>query len=677
MSENFSDVSSFIWSTADLLRDQYKRSKYADVILPFTVLRRLDCVMAPTKEDVLERYAQIEGKLDKPSDLLKRAAKLEFYNTSKYDFKKLLDDPKNIKQNMNSYLNGFSDEVQEIIEKFKLRNQIEYLAEKDLLYKVVQRFADVNMGPGSISNLQMGYIFEELIRKFNEQSNENPGEHFTPREIISLMVNLLMSKDKAELSKEGKIITVYDPACGSGGMLTVADNHIKEKINPKATVKLFGQEINDETYAVCKSDMMIKGEDSENIKYGSSFSKDGLKNSTFDYILSNPPYGKDWKQDKEAIETEYEMGSAGRFEVGLPRISDGQLLFLQHMVSKMHKPESVEVTRIAIVFNGSPLFTGDAGSGESEIRRWVIENDWLEAIIALPNMLFYNTGIFTYIWVLSNKKENSRKGKIALINAVDMYRNMRKGLGDKRHEISPEQIEEITQLYLGNIPNGRVKIFDGTDFGYRKINVERPLRMNFQASDERIERLNDEKTFLNLTKSRKRDESQKNKEINEGKLLQGKIINVLHNMDGTFYTDYSEFEKVLDNSFKRTDVKLTASLKKAIRSALGERNENAEPIKNNKGDLEADPDLKDYENVPLNENIEEYFEREVLPHIPDAWINEKYSDKRDGKIGKVGYEINFNKYFYEYEPPRALTEIDSDLKEAQEEILKLLGEVTK
>lgn len=681
MSKNFRETANFIWSTADLLRDIYKRSKYADVILPFTVLRRLDCVLAPTKKDVLARYEECKDKLDDPSGLLKAASGYGFYNTSKYDFEKLLDDPSNIKQNLTDYINWFSPNIREIIDKFKLREQINYLDEKDLLYKVVQRFADnekVDLHPDSLSNHEMGYVFEELIRKFNEQSNENPGEHFTPREIIRLMVNVLMSKDKEELKKEGKIATIYDPACGTGGMLTIAKEHLLKHINKKAQVELFGQEINDETFAICKSDMLIKGENADNIKYGSCFSKDGLKSNTFDYILSNPPYGKEWKQDEDFIKDEYERGSAGRFRAGLPRINDGQLLFLQHMASKMHPPESKEITRIAIVFNGSPLFTGDSGSGESEIRRWVIENDWLEAIIALPNQLFYNTGINTYIWLLTNKKEKNRKGKIALINATDMFVKMRKSLGDKRNEISEDQILEITNLYLENIPNGRVKIFDGKEFGYRKVTIERPLRLNFRASDERISRLDEQKSFSDLAVSKKKkDAPAKLKEEEEGKKMQEDIKRILYDMEDILYTDYNKFEAVLENRFKIEGIKITDSLKNVIINALCERDETAEIVKTKKGEPEPDAELRDYENVPLNEDIYGYFEGEVKPHVPDAWINEKVRDKKDNEVGKVGYEINFNKYFYKYKPVRSLEEIREDIMALKEETEELIKEVVK
>jgi len=676
MSNNFRETANFIWSVRDLIRDAYKRHKHAEIILPFAVLRRLDCVLEPTKKDVLGKHNQYKTKLEDLSGILKKASGYNFYNTSKFDFYKLLDDPKNIKQNTFNYINGFSQNIRDIVDKFKLRDKIIDLDEKDLLYKLVQKYAEIDLHPDIISNHEMGYVFEELIRKSNELSNENPGEHFTPREIIRLMVNLLISKDKRELSKEGKIVTVYDPACGTGGMLTIAKEHIISDINKNAIVELFGQEINDETFAICKSDMLIKGENADNIKYGSSFSKDGLPNHSFDYVFSNPPFGKEWKQDQTCIVDEYERGFSGRFGAGLPRINDGQLLFLQHMISKMHS--NGEATRIAIVFNGSPLFTGDAGSGESEIRRWIIENDMLEAIVAMPDQLFYNTGIYTYVWILTNKKEAARKGTITLINATDLYVKMRKSLGAKRNEISDDQIKEITRMYFENKNHGRVKILKATEFAYRKVRIERPLKLNFQASKERIDRLDEQKAFANLAMSKKiKDKQAKLIEEEEGKLMQERIKEALYQIGDKLYKDAGEFEKILEFTFKRAGIKLDTPVKKAIFTALSERDETAEVVTNSKGEAQEDPDLRDHEHIPFEEDIYAYFEKEVLPHVPDAWINEKIRDEKDGKIGKVGYEINFNKYFFQYKPPRQLDAIDDDMNKLQKEILILLKEVTE
>lgn len=652
MNGSFSEVTNFIWSVADLIRDVYKRGKYADVILPFTVLRRIDCVLAPTKENVLKNYDEYRAKLEDLSSVLKSSSGHSFYNTSRFDFEKLLADPNNIKQNMFDYLNGFSANMGEVIDRFKLRQEIDFLAQKNLLYKVVSKFSEIDLHPDTISNHDMGYVFEELIRKFNEQNNENPGEHFTPREIIRLMVNLLMVKDKEKLGKKGIITTVYDPACGTGGMLTVAKEHILKDINPDATVELFGQEVNDETFAVSKSDMMIKGENAENIKPDSSFSKDGFYGKTFDYILSNPPFGKDWNQDKEAIIEESKRGFNGRFGAGLPRSSDGQLLFLQHMISKMHPAESGETTRIAIIHNGSPLFTGDAGSGESNIRKWIIENDWLEAIVGLPNDLFYNTGIATYIWVLSSKKEEKRKGRIQLIDATQMYVKMRKSLGSKRNELSDEHIESIVKLYDEYEDHENSKIFDNEDFGYSTITVEKPLRLNFQTSPERVARLKMQTEF------RKND-----KELEQ-------IEKALASLNQTrLYKNRDVFVKDLEDLFFTKGLSLSNGILKAILQALSERDETADICLDKNGNSEPDTELRDRENVPLKDDIQAYFDKEVRPHVPDAWI--EFSKT------KVGYEIPFTRHFYKYVPPRSLEKIDADLKKLGKEIIELLGEITE
>lgn len=668
MSQNVREIANFIWSVADeLLRDHYKRSKYSDVVYPFTVLRRLDCVLEPRHEKVQEAYQKYRKDLKDLTGVLCKASGFDFYNTSKFTFKKLLDNPGNIKENFIAYLNGYSANIQEIIEKFKFRNEIQNLHEKELLYLVIKKFSDPKVALDSLSNLEMGYVFEELIRKYNEATNENPGEHFTPREIIHLMVNVLFAKDKQKLQKANIITTVYDPACGTGGMLTVAKEEILA-LNPQAKIELFGQEINDETYAGCKADMLIKGEDPEKVKFGSSFSRDGFIGKHFDYILSNPPYGKNWKYDKEFIEAEAEKGDKGRFGAGLPGISDGQLLFLQHMISKMHIDG--HQTRIAIVFNGSPLFNGDAGEGESEIRRWVCENDWLDTIIGLPNQLFYNTGIFTYIWVLTNQKEPSRKGKVTLIDARDMYEKMGKSLGDKRNFIPDHFIQEITQLYLGNKPNSRVKVFRTTDLAYRKVQVERPLRLNFLASDERISLLDEQSAFSNLAISKKKGAKERAKEEEEGRKVQEEIKSVLKSLPKKLYTDWEVFESVIEKSMK-----LKKPIKDAIFKALLEKDETAEVVFNAEGKPLPDTDLRDHEYIPYGENIHAYFEREVKPYAPDAWINTEYRDEKDGKIGRVGYEINFNRYFYVYQPPRSLEVIDGDIKAVEKEILDMLGGV--
>ncbi|HUQ92325.1 MAG TPA: class I SAM-dependent DNA methyltransferase [Bryobacteraceae bacterium] len=537
-STNFQEISGFLWSIADgVLRDDVKRGKYPDVILPFTVLRRLDCVLAPTKEKVLKRYADLHGKLENLEGQLRRASGHSFYNVSPFDFAKLLDDPKNIAKNLRAYINGFSENMKDVIDKFKLRNAIDTLDEKGLLFLLIQKFGEVELHPDRVDNHTMGTVFEELIRRFNEQSNENPGEHFTPREVIRLMVRLLINSDTPILKQQEARRTVYDCACGSGGMLSIFKEYARSDINPKAHIHLFGQEVNDETYAVCKSDMLIKGDDrdAENIKPKSCLSEDGHPRAKFDYMLTNPPYGKDWKKEQPFLTPEEARGEAGRFAAGLPRISDGQMLFLQHLLSKM-KDVKEGGSRIAIVMNGSPLFTGDAGSGESEIRRWILESDWLETIVGLPSQLFYNTGIHTYIWVLTNRKPESRCKKVLLVNGAAVRkengkeaevfaRKMRRSLGDKRNELSEEHILELARLAQAFEEGPYSKIFDTSDFGYRKITVERPLRLNFQTTPERMERVKFQPGFMALAISKKKGKAGE-AEIEEGIAKQKEILDV-------------------------------------------------------------------------------------------------------------------------------------------------------
>ena len=680
--DNFGQIASFIWTIADLIRDTFKRGKYQDVILPLTVLRRIDCVLEPTREAVLARNEKFRRRLDNTDAQLRDASGFAFYNTSLYSFERLLQDAPNLASNLRAYINGFSDNMREVLEKFDFDNTIAKLDEAGLLFQVMERFADpkVDLHPDRVCNLQMGYIFEELIRRFNEALNENPGEHFTPREVIRLMVNLLLSQDAEALSESHIVRTVYDPCCGSGGMLTIAKEWIEQR-NPQAQVYLFGQEVNPETYAMCKSDLYIKtrdGRDAEEVKFGSTLSGDQHPGTTFDYMLANPPYGKDWSMDKDAVTAEQERGYAGRFGAGLPRKSDGQLLFLQHMLSKMKRPAKENGHRggrVAIVMNGSPLFTGDAGSGESEIRRWTLENDWLEAIIALPEQLFYNTGIATYVWILTNRKEQRRRGKVQLIDATSFWAPMRKSLGDKRREISPEHIEEITQLHHAFEEGEHCKVFPTTHFGYRKITVERPLRLNFQASPERIERLNEEKAFRNLAISKKKDPQKKAEEEQVGRQEQQAILAMLGALPEALFKDRPSFEEALKDATKQAGLKLKAPVRKAVLSALSERDETAETCRDKDGNLEPDSDLRDTENVPLGEDIQEYFQREVTPHVPDAWINTGIRDHKDGEVGKVGYEINFNRYFYKYEPPRPLDEIETDIQAIEKDIMEMLREV--
>lgn len=669
---NFGEKVSFIWSIADLIRDTFKRGKYQDVILPFTVLRRLDCVLEPTKVEVLAAYNHYKDKLDNLDPLLCKKSGFAFYNSSRYDFEKLLDDPKHLAANLKLYINSFSGNMREVLEKFDFPNTIDKLDQSGLLFLVTERFKNIHLHPDKVSNLEMGYIFEELIRKFNEALDENPGEHFTPREVIQLMVNLIFSQDKAQLSQDYIARTVYDPCCGSGGMLTSAKDRILE-LNPRAEVFLFGQEVNPETFAVCKSDLYMKsvdGKDAENIKFGSTLSNDQHSDKTFDYLLANPPYGKDWKRDKDAVEAEAQK-TGSRFWAGTPRISDGQLLFLQHMLSRM-KAAAQGGSRVAIVMNGSPLFTGDAGSGESEIRRWILENDWLEAIVALPEQLFYNTGIATYVWVLTNHKAPARQGKVQLINASDFWVPMRKSLGSKRREISSEQIQEITSIFQSFAASAVSKIFDREDFGYRKITVERPLRLNFQAAPERIERLKEQSAFANLAVSKKKSAETKAIEEHAGKEQQKLILAMFQKFPDTLYKDRTHFEKLLKKVIKEAGLTIPAALYKAILTALSERDETANICLDKQGNPEPDTDLRDTENVPLKEDITDYFDREVIPHVTDAWISDMVRDAKDEKIGKVGYEINFNRYFYKYQPPRALEAIEADIKAVEGDILAML-----
>lgn len=673
---NHSEIVSFIWSVADLIRDTFKRGKYQDVMLPLTVLRRLDCVLEPTKGEVLAKYRQYKDKLDNPDQLLRDTSGFAFYNTSNYDFERLLADSTNLADNLRNYMRGFSRNMRDVLEKFDFDNTITKLDEANLLYMVLERFKKVDLHPDRVPNHAMGTIFEELIRKFNEALNENPGEHFTPREVIRLMVSLVLAQDEAMLHQAQLVRTVYDPCCGTGGMLTIAKEYIQSR-NAQAKVHLFGQEVNPETYAVCKSDLFIKseeGQDAENIAFGTVLAHDQHAERRFDYMLANPPYGKDWKRDKAAVDKEAGRPH-GRFEAGTPRISDGQLLFLQHMLSRMHPPEQGG-SRVAIVMNGSPLFTGDAGSGESAIRRWILEHDWLETIVALPEQLFYNTGIATYVWVLSNRKEARRQGRVQLIDGTGLWVPMRKSLGDKRREISDEQITALTELALRFEASEISQVFATRDFGYRKVMIERPLRLNFQASPERLARLKEERALAGLTESRKKDMDKAAAEIAEGQAEQARIMAALASLPAeTLYRDRAAFVKALNQALKAAGVSLSAALKKAVLNALSERDEMAAICRDKQGQPEPDSQLRDYESVPLAEEVTAYFEREVKPHVPVAWINPDFKDEQDGQVGRVGYEINFNRYFYQYEPPRPLEVIEREIKQLEGEILAMLHEV--
>ena len=646
--ENFQDKVAFIWSVADLLRGDYKQSEYGKVILPLTVLRRLDSVLEPTKDAVLKRYRELEGRLENIDPVLMAEAGQGFYNRSEFTFPKLLDDPANVADNLRRYIAGFDDGTRDIINHFNLNPQIDRLQSANLLYLVVSKFCDIDLHPDKVSNREMGYIYEELIRKFSELSNETAGHHFTPREVIRLMVNLLFANDRDVLSKPGVVRTLYDPACGTGGMLSVAEDYLRE-LNPGATLRVYGQELNAETYAVCRSDMMLKGQDASNIHFGNSFTQDGLEGHRFDYMLANPPFGVEWKKVEAEIRDEHErLGFRGRFGAGLPRINDGSLLFLQHMLSKM-KPPGQGGSRLAIVFNASPLFTGQAGQGESEIRRWIIENDWLEAIVGLPDQLFYNTGISTYFWVLTNRKSPERQGKIQLVDARDLWTKMPRSLGDKRKMLSLEQIDDITRLYSEFEEGERCKIFRNEEFGYRRITVERPLRLRWEVTDETLAKLRASKAFKKLPPE----------EVEPA-------LETVATLKGTSSTEEQVFADKIRSALSPLG-KAAKPLEKAVLDGAAVRDEQA-PVVMQKGATAPDPELRDYENVPLTEDVAEYVEREVKPWVPEAWIDESKT--------KIGFEIPFTRHFYKYVPPRPLEEIDAEIKTLERQILGLLEEVT-
>lgn len=710
MNNNHENLIGFIWNIANKLRGPYRPPQYRRVMLPMTVLRRMDCVLEPTKDKVLKQYEKLQAQghtEDAIHKILGKTASEDreqpLYNTSKYDFNKLLGDSDNIARNLIAYIKGFSPKAREIFERFNFEQEIEKLDNANRLFVIVKEFANIDLHPDKVDNLQMGYVFEELVRKFNEQANEEAGDHFTPREVIDLMAHLVYTHDE-DVYKPGIYRSIYDPTCGTGGMLSVSEKYIR-KNNPDVNLGLFGQEYNAESYAICCADLLIKDEPVDNIIAGDTLgdgkTSDGHPDKKFHYMLANPPFGVEWKTQQGVVEKEHkEHGFTGRFGPGTPRINDGALLFLMHMISKMHCPpeEGGDGSKIAIVFNGSPLFTGDAGSGESNIRRWIIENDWLDAVVALPDQMFYNTGIYTYIWLVSNKKRPERKGKIQLIDATKHFQKMRKSLGNKRNELSDNHINEITRLYADFQHDGKSgdaicsKIFDNREFGFLKVTVERPLKLNFQVSPERIEKLKLENAFIKLAESKKRkNEAAIKAEQQSGEKLQADIIAMLEAMDGTtLYKNRDAFTKVLNAAIKASGLSLDAPIKKAILNSLSERDETADTCTNNKGVAEADSELRDTELVPLPADIsfplpidydskadnsrllelvrdhcEEYLTREVLPHVPEAWI--------DHSKTKVGYEIPLNRHFYVYEPPRLLEEIESDIKQLEQDIIKMLG----
>jgi len=669
---------SFIWNIADdVLRDVYVRGKYRDVILPMTVLRRLDCLLEPTKDEVLKRDAFLEkSKIKDKYPQLSKVTGYDFYNTSRFTMRRLLDEPKLVRANFQTYLDGFSENVQEIIVKFKFQNQLQTLHESNRLYPLIQKLVskDINLSPDPVvnekgeviheglSNLGMGYVFEELIRKFNEENNEEAGEHFTPRDIIRLMTHLIFEPIKDQI--QSGTYLVYDDACGSGGMLTEAEIFLMQLANAsgkKVAIELYGQEVNPETYAICQSDMLIKGRDPANIKYGSTLAQDGFPGLEFDFMLANPPYGKSWKVDQgDLMDGNKDYITDSRFIVNhpglpsgeqltlIPRVSDGQLLFQVNMLAKMKRRTKLG-SRIAIVHNGSALFTGDAGQGESNIRRWIIENDWLEGIIGLPENMFYNTGITTYIWVLTNRKPEHRKGKVQLIDATNLYRKLRKNLGQKNCEFADEHIDHITDLFLNFAQTPESKIFDNADFGYTKIIVERPLRLTTHVTPERLAQF---------------------KQENDARLHP--LADALHDLLGD--ATHKDFNIVLENfekRLKREGVKTKKTDLTALWNVFTEKDETAEPIVKEKTKTgviyEPDPDLRDTENVPLKESVDEYFVREVLPHTPDAWI--------DHEKTQIGYEISFTKYFYKYQPLRSLEGITADILALEKETEGLLHRI--
>jgi len=767
-----------VWNIANLLRGPYRPPQYRKVMIPLTVLRRLDCVLEESKNDVIQAHAKLSAKnLDTEiiEKTINHTFKLAFHNTSNLTFATLLNDHDKLATNLKAYISGFSSRARSILEKFKFEEEIERLDEANRLYEIVKEFKNVDLHPKRISNVAMGYLFEDLVRRFNEQANEEAGDHFTPREVVKLMVKLLFTGEEHIYTK-GKVIKIYDPTCGTGGILSESENAIKEE-NEQANVELFGQEYNPESYAICGSDLMIKGEDVNNIIFGDTLGTgkakegftdgDGHPTEQFHYMAANPPFGVEWKPEKEHVTKEHnEFGFSGRFGPGLPRINDGALLFLLHMISKMQRPpEQITLpapggvkdgqgSRIAIIFNGSPLFTGDAGGGESNIRRWIIENDMLEAVVGLPDQLFYNTGIYTYIWIVTNRKSANRQGKVQLINSTDFAWKMKKSLGDKRkklgegdspeHPGEPNHIDAITQIYAAfkdneqrtlktivtnvNSPKDKKrdqdqpiyvsKIFNNQDFGYFKITVERPLRLNFTINDERIKRFTETSYFRDLAISKKRKDKKKiAAEEQVGKQLQDNILHLLKSLKskyagGELVKDRAVFEADLKAAFKKSDIKWDSTLKKALLmdQSLGEKDPTAMPCLNAKGNPEPDADLRDTENVPfpggllangkrdednalidlplpldyeskknkgkvdksellglVQAHCEAYLEKEVLPYRDDAWIDHS-------KI-KVGYEIPFNRHFYQYQPPRELSEIEADIKGLESEILEMLKEV--
>jgi type I restriction enzyme M protein len=668
------DHANLIWQIADLLRGPYRPPQYERVMLPMTVLRRFDCVLAPTKAKVLAEYEKRKGgKLtdDALDQFMNKAAGQRFHNHSPLDFQKLKGDPDNIEKHLVSYIKGFSANIRTIFDFFEFENEIERMREANILYLVVSKFCDVDLHPSVVRNEDMGLIFENLIRRFNELANETAGDHFTPREVIRLMVNLLFINDDALLATPGTVRKLLDPACGTGGMLAEAQSYLREH-HSAAKLYAYGQDYNKRAFATAASDMLMKevahNGGGDNVRYGDIFTADQFPRETFDYLIANPPFGVDWKKQQREIQHEQQsLGFAGRFGAGLPRVNDGSLLFLQHMVSKFEPvlpDQHKHGSRLALVFSGSPLFTGGAGSGESDIRRWIIENDWLEAIIALPEQMFYNTGIGTYIWIVTNRKEKRRKGKIQLVDAREMFQpggaeDNRRSLGDKRRHISASQIEAIVKLYGRFKESDTSKTFGNADFGYTRVTVERPLRLRYQMT------LDDKARFLDACPHLLDDVQAIDKELGREPQL-----------------DWNSLWESIRTLLRKRESKWKAAEQKLFRDVFTVKDQQAERViaaqENLRGETgktkkvvsyEPDADLRDFENIPLKEDIHAYFHREVLPHVPDAWM--------DRSKDKVGYEINFNRHFYKFTPPRELAEIDAEIDLAEKEFLKLFKEVTE
>ncbi|EGT4697806.1 SAM-dependent DNA methyltransferase [Clostridioides difficile] len=670
---NFNHIA-FLWNIAESLRGTYKEEDYRKVMLPLIVIRRFDCLLDDYDREIVKSvYKEYDFLPEEEKDELvivdlkeNHNIDLQFYNVSDFTWKKLLDDSENIKSNFEEYLNGFSNSVKEIIGKFKFKDEIAQLDKKDKLYAVLSKMYEVDLHINSVSNNEMGYIYEEMLRRFTE--NSAAGEQYTPREVIRLCMEMLFMGKENFLTEEGKVISIADFCCGTGGMLSIAEDYV-EKVNPSAIVNVYGQELLDESFAICQADMIMKGQNPDNIRLGNTLTQDRFSGEKIRFLISNPPFGVTWKDEEKKVKEEADLGFDGRFGAGTPRVSDGSLLFLQNMISKMYDDE--EGSRIAIIFNGSPLFTGDAGSGESNIRKWIIEKDLLEGIIALPTDMFYNTGIATYIWVLTNKKEDKRKGKIQLVNASEYYQLMRKSLGNKRKEISLEQIEEIKEIYERFEESENSKIFDNEGFGYRKVTIERPLKLSFRVNEEAIENVKNTTQFINLSVSKKKDEEVKVKEEAEGRVKQDKLLKLLESFDSEFeYMKRDKFIKDLKSKSKLYDVALSAGLIKAIVNAIGVRNEDAVVCKDAKGNIESDSSLKDTESIALKEDVYEYFEKEVKPHVEDTYIDES-------SIDNIGYEIPFTRYFYKYEKLKSFDDIMKEVESLESEIAleirKVLG----